>query len=739
MTHSPYIYTFLLITLSFLSPKTILGYFGATANPKTIQSFRVEGLKNQACGTVYPDGVLEHGGMPLGGLGTGYFCFDTDGRLGKISILNRLPAPMYFGSPFFFLEMEGERLTLATPKRDADGNIVQAGNAQTVDYFGHFPVANLKMTLDRPIGVQCRAFSPFIPGDAITSNTPVAFFEVILKNESEKTQKLKLIFAPNGFPVGEVEDYQEGDWAVFQTTHRPVEGMPGWVLHTYALGAENGGTEKGTAFVECEIAPGDSYTARFILAWNQPYLREGSGRLEKNYYSERFEDSKAVVAYSLKKREPWLRRILAAQDVIYGSDYPDWLKEALVTAPYALVKNAVWLAKTRPDDWWGDEGLILINESFISCPVMDTMPCRYLGHWYQLFFMPETLLNSLKNTRYFQLQGGQPPFCVGLGFAIRDPRYHCQHTGGAGEYPQMIYNYYLRTGDRKFFEDYWPSAKKSLEFMVSLDVDGDGLIEDHAHAVPGETFPANNPLDQWPWFGASSYTAGRGLSFLASGIQMAELMGEPELAAQWRKIYEKGQQSYEEKLWNGKYYRTYNDPANQRVNEASFSAQLSGVWNSRTAGLPDTLPEARIQSALDSITRLNLRASKFGVVNAVFDDGTICTEGGLSHSVWSRGNFIQCNAMAAGVYLYHGRQEEGLEMGEGIMDTVFRGPHAMPWSQPCGLDMDHGYTCHGYDYLDHVIVWTYPMALERKSITEMCATGGFIQAILDAAGEPDEW
>ena len=139
--------------------------------------------------------------------------------------------------------------------------------------------------------------------------------------------------------------------------------------------------------------------------------------------------------------------------------------------------------------------------------------------------MPETLLISLKNTCHFQLQGGEPPFCVGLGFAIRDPRYHCQHTDGAGEYPQMIYNYYLRTGDRKFLEDFWPSAKKSLEFMISLDVDGDGLIEDHAHTIPGENFPANNPMDVWPWFGASSFTAGRGLAFLACGIKMAELMG----------------------------------------------------------------------------------------------------------------------------------------------------------------------------------------------------------------------
>jgi len=195
----------------------------------------------------------------------------------------------------------------------------------------------------------------------------------------------------------------------------------------------------------------------------------GSGRLEKHIYAERFDDAKSVAAEAVKQQSNWRERVLAWQDVIYGSDLPDWLKEELVNVPYTLTKNSVWLARTRPDDWWDSKGLFLVNESFATCSLTETMPCRFFGHWPALFFFPDLELTALKAIRHFQIRDGEPPFCLGMGFAIRDPRYHCQHTCGAGEYAQMIYRYYLRTGDRAFLKEFWPSARDALNFLVWLD------------------------------------------------------------------------------------------------------------------------------------------------------------------------------------------------------------------------------------------------------------------------------
>jgi uncharacterized protein (DUF608 family) len=669
--------------------------------------------------------------MPLGGLGTGYLCLDPDGRLGKCSIFNRLPSPMTLGQPWLFLECQGRRIAVAAGKGGS-------GEVRQVHYFGHFPVADVRYDLSGPVRVEVRAYSPFLPGDAIESSTPAAVFDVRLTNLTASAQNGSVRFAPGGLPQGEATPFSLLGWTGVQVTHPSVEGLPGTIRHTYALAVDREGAKAESPSaglsVPWDLGPQEQCTVRFLLAWHQPRLREGSGRIEKHKYAERFADAKAVAAHAAKSSQAWLRRILAWQDVIYGSDLPGWLQEELINVPSTLAKNSLWLARTRPDDWWGPEGLFLVNESFATCPLTETMPCRFFGHWVALFFFPELERTTLEAIRFFQLRGGQPPFCFGLGFAIRDPRYHCQHTCGAGEYAQMIYRYYLRTGDEQFLKDFWPSARDAIRFMLWLDRDGDGLVEDHPHTSEGQVFPANNPLDQWPWYGASSYTAGKGLATLVCGIKMAELAGDRQLADQWRTILDQGRKTYDKKLWTGSFYRTYNDTATGRRNDSCFAAQLSSVWCTRVLGLEDPLPKDRIDKALQSIARLNVPASPYGMVDAVFADGKPCVEGGPGGDrIWSRDIFIQCNATAAMVFMYHGRRQEGETAARTMLDTIFRGPHTMPWGQPCGLSSVTGGTCHGHDYYDHMVVWTYPLALYNQDIRAACGHDGFITKILAAA------
>lgn len=707
--------------------------FAAGAAPRRLQTFSVAGLNHDVHGTVYGPGVLEQGGMPLGGVGTGYLDLDPDGRFGKASIFNRFPSPIALDQPFLELVVGERRLVLATPKAGV-------GAAKTTHYFGHFPVADLRFELEEPLAVELRAFSPFLPGDALDSGTPAAVFEVVVRNLSVQTQSVALAFSPGGFPAGETERFTRGKWSGLQTRHAPLERLPAWIRHSYAIAVEDGAadTNAKSARVSAprELGPKQSTVCRFLLTWHQPYLREASGRVERHLYATRFADARDVMTHAMDHHADWRRRVLAWQDVLYSSDLPGWLQEALINAPYALTKNSVRLAKTRPDDWWGEDGLFLMNESFSTCALTETMPCRYFGHWPALFFFPDLELSTLRAIQHFQLRDGEPPFCLGVGFAIREPRYHCQHPAGAGEFAQLIQRYYLRTGNADFLRQFWPSARDALNFMLWLDRDQDGLVEDHPHNVEGETFPANNPLDNWPWHGASSYTAGKGLASLVCGIQLAEQAGDTAQAAQWRRALERGQKAYEEKLWTGSYYRTYHDTPTGRRNDSSFAAQLSGIWGTRVLGLADALPRDRVAKALETIARLNLPASPFGMVDAVNPDGTPCVEGGgsgLPDTVWSRDIFIQCNATAAMVFLYHGQRELGEAAAKPMLDTIFRGPHPMPWAQPCGLNAHNGRTCHGHDYYDHMVVWSYPLAFYGQDIRAICAPGGLVQKILAAA------
>jgi hypothetical protein len=267
------------------SPEALLD---APANPRLLQTLAVDGLTNKAQGTVYPADSLEQGGMPLGGLGTGYLCLDPDGRFGKTSIFNRLPSPMSIRQPFLSLRLGGREIVLATAK---DG----VGDAKETRYHGHFPVADMRFFTDLPLSIGLRAQGAFLPGDSIESNTPAAVFEVRVKNTSGEDQEPIVVFSPGGFPAGERTAFAAKDWSGIRVTHAPLEGLPAWVKHEYAIAVEGGRVEDGSKVPAVSagrrLKPGESGVVRFVLAWYQPYLREASGRVEKHQYATRFADA----------------------------------------------------------------------------------------------------------------------------------------------------------------------------------------------------------------------------------------------------------------------------------------------------------------------------------------------------------------------------------------------------------------------------------------------------------------
>ena len=722
-------------------------WFDAPADPQKLQAFQVEGLKSLACGTVYPAAGLEQGGMPLGGVGTGYLCVDPDGRFGKCSIFNRLPAPMTLGQAFLSLELNPDR----NPTRRAGQRRRRAGSYWLRRRVARATRRRLTTSAIFPWRTcGSRRTCPCVRNSAPTVRScpatpqgamcrrPYSWSACSIRPTNRSGGSV--VFAPGGFPAGTAAQFAPAEgWAGVEVTHQPLDRLPGGTACDVGIAVEQGSAETDEAGVcvkaPFDLPPGQATVARFVLAWHQPYLREGSGRVEKHKYAERFADARPSLADAAARAHEWLRRILAWQDVLYGSDLPDWLKEELVNVPYTLTKNSVWLARTRPDDWWGDEGLFLVNESFATCSLSETMPCRFFGHWPALFFFPELELTTLKAIRYFQLRGGEPPFCLGLGFAIRDPRYHCQHTCGAGEYAQMIYRYYLRTGDERFLKDFWESARDSLNFMLWLDRDGDGLVEDHSHAVEGEPFPANNPLDQWPWYGAEQLHGRQGPGVARLRDQDGRADGRRGAGSQVARGSEKGP---------GRPTRRSSGPATStaptttprrgRRNDSCFCGPAqqrlvySGAWAWRTrcpasgsngAGhhRPAQHPRLAVRHGRRRVCRRQSRASRAARRRP--------------HLVARHLHPVQRHRGDG--LLLPGPPGEGEQAARPMLDTIFRGPHAMPWSQPCGLSSVTGGTCHGHDYYDHMVVWSYPLALAGQDIRAACAQGGLIARVLEAS------
>ena len=57
---------------------------------------------------------------------------------------------------------------------------------------------------------------------------------------------------------------------------------------------------------------------------------------------------------------------------------------------------------------------------------------------------------------------------------------------------------------------------------------------------------------------------------------MAEILGEQEIAKTYREMFQLGQVSYEEKLWNGRYYNY--DSSSSGYHDSIMADQLAGQW-----------------------------------------------------------------------------------------------------------------------------------------------------------------
>ena len=649
------------------------------------------GLPAGVPGCVY-DGARLESGVPLGGLGTGYLRLDGNGRIGVCSIFNDLVPPR---------------------KVSADWLMVQAGtrkvplSAARIAYWGHFPVADLHADFpELPIKLGLRAFSPFIVGDAAASNIPAALFELDFRNDSDEKLALTLELK---FP----------------------EPPAGASLSVRGEGVVARDEAKGVYSVPVEVAPRQSRRVRFALGWYTPSWRDSGHEPHVNRYTQRFRTAADAADFALKNHDRLLARVLAWQAVVYQSDQPAWLRDALIQGLYSLAKNSVWIARTRKDEWWGEDGWFTHSESHTGCPIVETMVCRIHGHFALLFFFPELEHTTLDAFRHFQVADGEIPFCFGQNTSMRDPRYHCQHPLNSGDYAQMVYQLYIRTGDAKLLTRFYDSAKRAIRYQYSLDDDGSGLVHEQPHARPGEDWPANQFYDTWPWEGVSSYVAGTWLATLAAGIALAQAAGDSQFAAECSERLGKARRTFTDRLWTGSYYRLWNNVEANRVSEVCLANQMMGQWCAKAAGIEDVFPAEHVTKALDCIERFNMRATSYGLINATDERGKPFHSGYNGTADFAHHIFFGENLCAAMAFLYYGREETGLEIGRRLYEAVAR-KNPSPWNQRCLLTGDAGLPLWGDDYYSNLVIWAVPMALRRQSVKQF-ANAGLVTDMIRAA------
>jgi uncharacterized protein (DUF608 family) len=185
------------------------------------QEFRAAGYSNPVTGIVYRNAPSFIGledrprpvsGVPLGGIDTGGLYLEGFGAFGYSSIFNNyVPPGGPLNRPFLGIGIGGQTHVLTTGQtknyagrnQSSLGPVLSfaggTGTAKTIDYWGHYPIVDMQYKTGAPVEVSLRAWAPFIPGDAQTSNTPGAVFEIHLTNNGSSRQAGTLAFSFPGF------------------------------------------------------------------------------------------------------------------------------------------------------------------------------------------------------------------------------------------------------------------------------------------------------------------------------------------------------------------------------------------------------------------------------------------------------------------------------------------------------------------------------------------------------------
>jgi len=637
------------------------------------------------------DGAALAGGVPLGGLGTGYFTLEGDGRIGCSSIFNDLVPPKKIFADWLTVKTGARTMPLSSAR---------------IAYWGHYPVADLQAGFrEAPLEMGLRAFAPFIVGDAARSNTPAALFELELRNGSGQAMPVTVLL---NLP----------------------EASPRNSLAVRGEGVVERNAAKSQYALETSVPAGGTRRLRFAVGWYVPSWRDSGGELRKNRYIQRFRDAAEAAEFALRNHDALLGRVLAWQKEIYDAGFPDWLADALVQGFYSLAKNSVWIARTRQDEWWGENGWFTHSESHTGCPIVETMVCRMHGHFPLLFFFPELEETTLEAFRHFQISNGEVPFAFGMSTSMRDPRYECQHPLNSGQYAQMVCRLHLRTGDKRQLLRFYDSVKRGIRYQYTLDDDGCGLVDEQPHVRQGEDWPANQFYDIWPWQGASSYVAGTWLATLAAGCAMAGLAADAEFAAECADRLRRAQKAFEERLWNGSYYRLWNDVRQGAKSEVCLANQLMAHWCTRILGLDDVLPREHVGAALDAIERLNMQATAYGLINGMNPDGKPYEYGLRQKGDHSRNIFVGENLCAAMTFLYEKRRDTGLEIARRMYEAMAVKTRS-PWNQRCLINGETGLPEWGDDYYSNLAIWAVPMALRGETISQFAR--GFAEKMITAA------
>ncbi|WP_293354359.1 MULTISPECIES: GH116 family glycosyl hydrolase [unclassified Microcoleus] len=478
--------------------------------------------------------------------------------------------------------------------------------------------------------------------------------------------------------------------------------------------------------VRFTIRPGKTRKIPFIIAWDLPVTEFASGvsyyRRYTDFFGRNGKNVWPIIRTAMKHSDTWRESIEAWQKpILERTDLSDSFKMALFNELYILTQGgSLWSAADERDPK-GQFGVL----ECIDYRWYESLDVRLYGSFALLMLWPELEKSVMIAFARAISAGDDTPRVIGWNqaAAIRKSIGATPHDLGApNEHPWektnytsyqdcnlwkdlpcdfvlQVYRDFLLTGgtDCEFLQECWPAIVQALAYLKTFDEDGDGIPENSG--APDQTF------DDWQMRGISAYCGGLWLAALESAIAIGEILEDAapdilpnpqEKIALYHSWLLQARPSYQEKLWNGQYYRLDSESNSEVV----MADQLCGQFYAKLLGLPDIVPSECAVSALETVYEscfLKFNDGEFGAANGVMLNGSP-ENPNATHplEVWTGINF----GLAA-FLVQMGMEEKAFKLTDAVVKQIYE--NGLQFRTPEAITA--GGTFRASHYLRAMAIW----------------------------------
>ncbi|MDM8006575.1 MAG: GH116 family glycosyl hydrolase [Phycisphaerae bacterium] len=430
----------------------------------------------------------------------------------------------------------------------------------------------------------------------------------------------------------------------------------------------------------------------FILTWHFDGLWWDSlsfienARSLRRFYGTRFRDAADVVRYVAREFDRLSAQTRLWHDTWYDSTLPCWLLDRTLANISTLATATCYRF---------DNGRFYGWEGNYCCGGTCTHVWQYAQAVGRLFPALE------RSTREMVDYGLAFDDATGIIHYRAEAHRELAVDGQAGTILRA-YREHQMSKDDGFLRRIWPRLRKSIELLMSRDIDQDGLLDGAQY----------NTLDA-AWYGQIAWISSHYLAAVGAGERMATEMGDVAFAERCRQLADRGATHLVERLFNGEYFIHIPDPDKpQTVRTANgcHIDQLFGQSWAHQVGLGRIVPIEPTLSALRSLWRYNF-APDIGPYRLMAADKipggrwyAMPGEGGLLMCTWPKGGmetasgggkdagfagyFNECMTgfeyQVAAHMIWEGMVQEGLAITRMIHDR-YHARKRNPWNEiECG-------------------------------------------------------